>query len=92
MESVYNMVYYRCRNILRVAKRCPSLLVRSVFCGAESAPWCFFGNNHIFGHRHIKISDIVIAYLIREIRSDDCFVPGFDSCELEFMVGQASTI
>jgi len=24
------------------SKSCPSLLVRSVFCGAESAPWCFF--------------------------------------------------
>ena len=42
-------------------------------------------------------SDIAIAYLIREIRSDPCFVdpcfvPGFDNCELEFIVGQASTI
>jgi len=37
-------------------------------------------------------SDIAIAYLIREIRSDHCFVPGFDNYELEFIVGQASTI
>ena len=48
VESVCNMVYYRCRNILRAAKRCPSLFVRSVFCGAESAPWCFLGYITIF--------------------------------------------
>ena len=58
----FNMEHYRCRNILRAAKRCPSLLVRSVFCGAGSVP---FGYNHIFGHRHSKMcssSDIAIAY------------------------------
>ena len=37
----FNMEHYRCRNILRAAKSCLSLLVRSVFCGAESAPWRF---------------------------------------------------
>jgi len=37
-------------------------------------------------------SDIAIAYLRRKMRSDHCFVPGFDNCELEFIVGQASTI
>jgi len=31
-------------------------------------------------------SDIAIAYLIREIRSDNCFIPGFDNCDLELIV------
>ena len=35
-------------------------------------------------------SDIAIAYLIREIRSDHCFVPGSDNCELEFIVGSTT--
>ena len=33
-----------------------------------------------FGYSHIEI-----------IRSDHCFVPGFGNCELEFIVGKAST-
>jgi len=70
------------------SKSCPSLLVRSVFCGAESSPcFFFFCYNHIFGHRHIKMysSDIAIAYLLREIRSDHCFVPGFDIVNLSLL-------
>jgi len=47
VESVYNMMYYSCKNILRAAKVCPSLLVHSVFWGAESVSWCFLGYNHL---------------------------------------------
>ena len=36
-------------------------------------------------------SDIAIAYLIREIRSNHCYTPGFDNCDLDFIINQAST-
>ena len=41
VQSVYNIVYHRCKNLMKEAKRCPSLLVQSVSCDAESVPWCF---------------------------------------------------
>ena len=96
IERVYNMMYYRCRNILRAEKDVPLYLyVQSSVGLSLSVPWCFLGYNHIFVHRHIKMyssSDIAIAYLIREIRSNHCFIPGFDNCELDFIVGQASKL
>ena len=39
VESVYTVVYHRCRSLLKAAKRCPSLLVRTVFCDIESVSW-----------------------------------------------------
>ena len=74
---------------MKAAKRCPSLLVRTVFCDAESVPWCFLGYNHLYGHRHIKLYnhlDDTIAQLIREIRSDYYYIPGFKKCDLEYIV------
>ena len=78
-----------------MAKRCPSLLVRTVFCDVESVSWCFLGYNHLHSHRHIKLYSVIdkaMAQLIREIRSDYFYIPGFNSCELEYIVNQASTL
>ena len=89
VQSLYNIVYQRCKNLMKAAKRCPSLLVRTVFCDAESVPWCFLGYNHLYGHRHIKLYnhlDDTIAQLIREIRSDYYYIPGFKKCDLEYIV------
>ena len=81
VQSVYNLVYHRCKNLMKAAKRCSSLLARTVFCDvAESVPWCFTGYNHLFGHRHIKLYshlDDTFAQLTREIRSDYYYIPGF---------------
>ena len=40
---------------MKAAKRCPSLLARTVFCDVESVYHVFIGYNHLFGHRHIKL-------------------------------------
>jgi len=69
VESVYNMVYYRCRNILKAAKRCPSLLLHLVSVGLGLYLSVSLVR-HIFVHWYIKIyssSDIAIACLITEV-------------------------
>ena len=79
LERVGIVLYYRCKSLLKAAKRCPSLLVRTVFCDVECVYWCFLGYNHLYGHRHIKLYsaiDKAVAQLIKEIRSD---IPGFNS-------------
>ena len=92
VESVYSVVYHRCRRLLKATKRCPSLLVRTVFCDVESVSWCFLGYNHLYGHRHIKLYsaiDKAMAQLIREIRSDYFYIPGFNT---EYIVNQTSSL
>ena len=79
---------------MKAAKRCPSLLVRTVFCDTESVPWCFRGYNHLCGHRHIKLYsylDDTIAQLIRE-RSDYYYIPVFKKCDLEYIVVPAMEV
>ena len=95
VQSLYNIVYQRCKNRMKAAKRCPSPLVRTVFYDAESVPWCFLGYNHLYGLRHIKLYshlDDTIAQLIREIRSDYYYIPGFKKCDLEHIVNYISTL
>ena len=80
---------------MKAAKRCPSLLVRTVFCDVDSVSWCFLGYNHLYGHRHITLCSVLdkaMAQLIREIRSDYFYIPVFNSCELEYIVNQASAL
>ena len=63
--------------------------------GRESVSWCFLGYNHLYGHRHIKLYshlDDTIAQLIREIRSDYHYIPGFKKCDLECIVNYISTL
>ena len=72
-----------------------SYLLQIVFCDAESGTLCFLGYNHLYGHRHIKLYshlDDTIAQLIREIRSDYYYIPGFEKCDLEYIVNYISTL
>ena len=53
---------------------------------AAPFPWTFLGYNCCFGFRHVKVycnSDNALAGLIREIRNDFLYVPGFQLSELE---------
>jgi len=80
--------------LLQAAKLCPSVLVQRAFSVAASVPWTFLGYNCCFGFRHVKVycnSDNVLAGLIREIRNDFLYVPGFELSELEEFVYVAST-
>ena len=61
---------------------------------AASFPWTFLGYNCCFGFRHVKVycnSNNALAGLIREIRNDFVYVPGFQLSELEEFVYVAST-
>ena len=61
---------------------------------AASFPWTFLGYNCCFGFRHVKVycnSDNALAGLIREIRNDFLYVPGFELSELKEFVYVAST-
>ena len=63
----------------------------TVFCDAESV----LGYSHLYGHRHIKLYshlDNTTAQIIREIRSDYYYVPGFMKCDLEYIVNYISTL
>jgi len=68
--------------------------MQRAFSVAASVPWTFLGYNCCFGFRHVKVycnSDNALAGLIREIRNDFLYVPGFELSELEEFVYVAST-
>jgi len=68
--------------------------MQRAFSVAASFPWTFLGYNCCFGFRHVKVycnSDNALAGLIREIRNDFLYVPGFELSELEEFVYVAST-
>ena len=94
MQSIYNLVSLRSAKLLQAAKLCPSALVQRAFSVAASFPWTFLGYNCCFGFRHVKVycnSDNALAGLIREIRNDFLYVPGFQWSELEEFVYVAGT-
>ena len=93
MQTIYNLVSLRSAKLLQAAKLCPSALVQRVFLWLQ----LFLGPlvyNCCFGFRHVKVycnSDNALAGLIREIRNDFLYVPGFELSELEEFVYVAST-
>jgi len=93
MQSIYNLVSLRSAKLLQAAKLCPSALVQKSFSVAASVPLSFLGYNCCFGFRHVKVycnSDNALAGLIREIRNDFLYVPGFELIELDEFVYVAS--
>jgi len=87
MQSIYNKVATSCK----VVPFCISAEGISV---AASFPWTFLGYNCCFGFRHVKVycnSANALAGLIREIRNDFLYVPGFELSELQEFVYVAST-
>ena len=69
------------------------LFVRTVFCDVESVSWVktifmVIGTSNCI----YSVLDKAMAQLIGEIRSDYFYIPGFNSCELEYIVNQASAL
>ena len=71
-------------------------LIRSIFTvSAQSCNSNFIGYNFLYGHthcKHYKHGHIVFSQLIREIRSDESYIPGFSTDELDIIVSTSSTM
>ena len=73
-----------------------SPLIRSIFkVIAKSCSSNFIGYNLLYGHthcKHYKHDDIVCSQLIREICSDEFYIPGFSTDKLDIIVSTSSTM
>ena len=92
--SVYNVCYNRFCKLFHRAKSSNNKLVHSVFSVLSSSCRNYIGYNNKYGFsfvRNYTCSDYVIARLIREIRDNSIYVPGFNCCILDHMARVASS-
>lgn len=94
--SVFNIVYSRFMRMCVDAMSHPSSLIRTIFkVSTQSCNANFIGYNYLYGSSHIKSyssSEVAIGNLVREVRSDQCLIPGFCNDDLEFMVRSAVAV
>ena len=92
--SVYNVCYNRFCKLFHRAKSSNNKLVHSVFSVLSSSCRNYIGYNNKYGFsfvRNYTCSDYAIARLIREIRDNSIYVPGFNCCILDHMARVASS-
>ena len=85
LPSLYNVVFHRSNSLCIAASKCPSSLVRVIFCDSAAVSYSFCGYNSLYGSTHLKVYDSqseVCANVIRSIRcscTDNTFDEMIDS-------------
>ncbi len=88
LSRIHNIVHSRFSRLLHSGLSHPSSLICSIF--TESILTCNSNFNFLYGQSYCRCylpEHTAIANLIRDIRNQQLFVPGFDQHELDSIVG-----
>ena len=94
--GIHNIIFSRFCTMFNACISHASPLICSIFTvSAQSCNSNFIGYNFLYGHthcKHYKHGYIVFSQLMREIRSDEFYIPGFSTDELDIIVSTSSTM
>ena len=94
--GIHNIIFSRFCTMFNACISYASPLIRSIFTvSAQSCNSNFIGYNFLYGHthcKHYKHGYIVCSQLMREIRSEEFYIPGFSTDELDIIVSTSSTM
>ena len=71
LDSIFNIVFCRCSNLVLSALKCESQLVREVFAASSQLVYTTLGYNSAFKSRHQNLyteQDFLCAAFIRDVR------------------------
>ena len=71
LDSIFNVVFRRCSNLVLSALKCESQLVREVFAASSHLVYTALGYNSTFKSRHQKLyteQDCLCASFIHDVR------------------------
>ena len=71
LDSIFNIVFRRCSNLVLSALKCESQLVREVFAASSQLVYTTLGYNSAFKSCHQKLyteQDCLCAAFIRDVR------------------------